>query len=201
MSRPINEQTWHRMTEEIMTGMREWRSQHPKATLREMEDELDARWVRVRARMLEAMALDWTAPVCTAHKKAAILCRVNPSHPMMMRPSFGQPALLRRVVFAGCAVVLTLLLFSQSILCAAHCFLYTYGVTGHASDNHAFLCHLAPTPDQVPPKVPAFWPSVLPTLIILALTSIAWLLPSDVPAPLAQHLWSPPLPPPRSLVA
>ena len=57
MSRPINEQTWHRLTEEMMTGMREWRSQHPKATLREMENELDARWVRVRARMLEDMAL------------------------------------------------------------------------------------------------------------------------------------------------
>jgi hypothetical protein len=53
------------LTEEIMTGMREWRLQHPKATLREMEQELDARWVRVRARMLEDMALasaaaDWT---------------------------------------------------------------------------------------------------------------------------------------------
>ena len=66
MSRPINEQAWHRMTEEIMSGMREWRAQHPKATLREMEDELDRRWARVRARMLEDMALasaatDWTA--------------------------------------------------------------------------------------------------------------------------------------------
>ena len=53
MSRHINKQTWHRLTEEMMTGMREWRSQHPKATLREMEDERDARWVRVRARMAE----------------------------------------------------------------------------------------------------------------------------------------------------
>jgi len=66
MSHPINEQAWHRMTAEIMTGMREWRVAHPKATLREMETELDHRWVRVRARMLEDMALtsvaaDWTA--------------------------------------------------------------------------------------------------------------------------------------------
>ena len=64
MSGKINEQTWHRLTEEIMSGMREWRAQHPKATLREMERELDARWARVRARMLEDMALasvaaDW----------------------------------------------------------------------------------------------------------------------------------------------
>lgn len=66
MSHPIDEQAWHRMTAEIMTGMREWRVAHPKATLREMEQELDHRWVRVRARMLEDMALasvaaDWTA--------------------------------------------------------------------------------------------------------------------------------------------
>jgi hypothetical protein len=46
------------MTEEIMSGMRTWRAQHPIATLREMEDELDARWTRVRARMLE----DYSGP-------------------------------------------------------------------------------------------------------------------------------------------
>ena len=66
MSHPIDEQAWHRMTAEIMSGMREWRIAHPKATLREMEHELDHRWVRVRARMLEDMALasvaaDWSA--------------------------------------------------------------------------------------------------------------------------------------------
>lgn len=65
MSGRISEQSWHHLTEEIMSGMREWRAQHPKATLREMETELDARWARVRARMLEDMALasaaaDWT---------------------------------------------------------------------------------------------------------------------------------------------
>ncbi len=61
MSRPINDQSWQRMTEEIMTGMRAWRLHHPKATLREMETELDARWARVRSRMLEDMALASTA--------------------------------------------------------------------------------------------------------------------------------------------
>jgi|SRR5882724_4412245 len=65
MSHPIDEQVWHRMTAEIMSGMREWREAHPKATLRQIEQELDRRWVRVRARMLEDMALasaatDWT---------------------------------------------------------------------------------------------------------------------------------------------
>ena len=64
MSRAINEQSWHHLSEEIMTGMREWRNAHPKASLREMETELDARLARLRARMLEDMALasaaaDW----------------------------------------------------------------------------------------------------------------------------------------------
>lgn len=56
MSGRINEQLWHQLTQEVMTGMRAWRLQHPKATLREMETELDARLTRMRARMLEDMA-------------------------------------------------------------------------------------------------------------------------------------------------
>ena len=57
MSHPLDEQTWHQMTEEITAGMREWRLQHPQATLRAIEHELDTRWARVRARMLEDLAL------------------------------------------------------------------------------------------------------------------------------------------------
>lgn len=61
MGRQINEQLWHQLTQEVMTGMREWRLQHPKATLREIEIELDARLNRMRARMLEDLALHSTA--------------------------------------------------------------------------------------------------------------------------------------------
>jgi predicted RNA-binding Zn-ribbon protein involved in translation (DUF1610 family) len=56
-----NNYLWHQLTEEILTGMHEWRQQHPKATLREMENELDARWAKVRARMLQDMALQSVA--------------------------------------------------------------------------------------------------------------------------------------------
>jgi ribosomal protein S27AE len=65
--------------------MREWRIQHPKATLREMEDELDARWVRVRARMLEDMALATTAADWSETPQA--------QHPTC--PDCGQPWHLR----------------------------------------------------------------------------------------------------------
>jgi hypothetical protein len=61
MDRQINEQLWHQLTQEVMTGMREWRLQHPKATLREIETELDARLNHMRARMLEDLALHSTA--------------------------------------------------------------------------------------------------------------------------------------------
>jgi len=40
---------------ELMSGMTEWRQQHPKATLREMEAELDERVAQLRAKMLEDM--------------------------------------------------------------------------------------------------------------------------------------------------
>ena len=47
-----HDQNWEALSHEILTGMREWRLQHPKATLREIELALDERWYRLRARML-----------------------------------------------------------------------------------------------------------------------------------------------------
>ena len=66
MPQPPVDQPWHALSAEILTGMHEWRLAHPKATLREMETEVDARLARLRARMLEDMALqsvatDWEA--------------------------------------------------------------------------------------------------------------------------------------------
>jgi YgiT-type zinc finger domain-containing protein len=58
------EEGWRLLSEEVISGIKEWRVQHPRATLREMEMELDQRLSRVRARMLEDLALasrarDW----------------------------------------------------------------------------------------------------------------------------------------------
>ena len=65
---------WHALSEEVVTGMKDWRVQHPKATFREIEAALDERLARLRARMLEdtllvSRAADWDAtdperPVC-----------------------------------------------------------------------------------------------------------------------------------------
>ncbi|HEV8636292.1 MAG TPA: hypothetical protein VG370_18880 [Chloroflexota bacterium] len=47
----------HAETEAVLTGMKEWRLQHPTATLAEMEAAVDERLAPVRARMLERLAL------------------------------------------------------------------------------------------------------------------------------------------------
>ena len=33
--------SWHELSEEVLTGMQEWRLQHPKANFAEIETELD----------------------------------------------------------------------------------------------------------------------------------------------------------------
>ncbi len=55
---------WRDLSEEILTGMKEWRLQHPKATLSEIEAAIDDRLGRLRAKMLQDAALasaatDW----------------------------------------------------------------------------------------------------------------------------------------------
>jgi hypothetical protein len=52
---------WSGLMLEVVSGMAEWRQRHAKATLREIESEMDARWARARARMVEDLALDSTA--------------------------------------------------------------------------------------------------------------------------------------------
>jgi ribosomal protein S27AE len=58
------EQRWRELSEEVLSGMAEWRVQHPRATFQEIETALDERLDRLRARMLEDAALasattDW----------------------------------------------------------------------------------------------------------------------------------------------
>lgn len=48
---------WHEETEAVLSGMKEWRLQHPKATLAEIEAAVDERLAPMRARMVERMTL------------------------------------------------------------------------------------------------------------------------------------------------
>ena len=47
---------WGEAVQEIVSGMSDWREQHPQATLAEIERALDERWARLRARMVEDLA-------------------------------------------------------------------------------------------------------------------------------------------------
>lgn len=51
------EQTWEEIAAEVFIGFREWRVQHPRATLKEIETALDERWARIRARVLADAAM------------------------------------------------------------------------------------------------------------------------------------------------
>ena len=75
MNGELETESWEVLSADILSGMREWRLQHPKATLREIEQELDQHFYRLRARMVQDLALqsgaaDWKdtsateRPVC-----------------------------------------------------------------------------------------------------------------------------------------
>ena len=51
------ERLWHQEAEAVMSGMKEWRLQHPKATFREIEAAVDEKLSGMRARLLEDLAL------------------------------------------------------------------------------------------------------------------------------------------------
>jgi RNA polymerase-binding transcription factor DksA len=48
---------WQELAEEVLTGMKEWRLQHPRAKLSEIEQALDERLAKVRVRLLQDVAL------------------------------------------------------------------------------------------------------------------------------------------------
>jgi hypothetical protein len=58
------EQRWRELSEEVLSGMKEWRLAHPKATFREIEEAVHERMSRLEAQMLQETALasgttDW----------------------------------------------------------------------------------------------------------------------------------------------
>ncbi len=48
---------WARLTDELWAGVQAWRAQHPRATLYEIEAEIEARMGMARSRLLEAAAV------------------------------------------------------------------------------------------------------------------------------------------------
>ncbi len=50
-------QQWETNREEIVSGLADWRVQHPKATLAQIEQEVDERLAGWRAQMIEDLAM------------------------------------------------------------------------------------------------------------------------------------------------
>ena len=66
---------WHGLADEVMSGLKDWRVQHPKATLREIEQALDARLGQLRARLMADIALaSAAADVTTAQAEERPRC-------------------------------------------------------------------------------------------------------------------------------
>jgi len=95
---------WQDEVDAVVTGMKEWRLQHPRASLREIEAALDERLAKMRARMLRDLALASAA----AHVSAAPEAQRPPcptcGGPLEARgeeertltTTYNQPILLRR---------------------------------------------------------------------------------------------------------
>ncbi len=67
---PEIETRWQQLVDEVMTGMKEWRLQHPRATFQEIEAALDEKLAKVRARMLQDIALASTAARVSQEEQA-----------------------------------------------------------------------------------------------------------------------------------
>jgi hypothetical protein len=69
------EARWHEAAEEVISGMQEWRLQHPKATVREIEKALDERLGKMRARLLQDAAMESAeADLATAERGQRVRC-------------------------------------------------------------------------------------------------------------------------------
>ena len=57
MQTPEEAAVWDRQAAQVRTELQAWRAAHPRATLREIEVEVDRRLAAARARLVEAAAL------------------------------------------------------------------------------------------------------------------------------------------------
>lgn len=95
---------WRELSEEVISGMKGWRLQHPRASLSEIEAALDERLARLRARMLEDAALasataDWDSASGTAAPECPTCGRplqARGSHSRQVQTHGGQRLTLQR---------------------------------------------------------------------------------------------------------
>jgi hypothetical protein len=101
------ENRWRELSEEVLSGMKEWRLAHPKATFREIEEAVHERVSRLEAQMLQETALasehtDWgqtpseerpRCPHCgtalQARGKRKRVLQSQGGHPITLKRSYG----------------------------------------------------------------------------------------------------------------
>ena len=66
-----HEARWQKLSEEVLTGLRDWRAAHPRAPFAEIEAVVDERLNGMRARMLEDLALASAAAEAAAEPPGA----------------------------------------------------------------------------------------------------------------------------------
>ena len=113
----VLDQRWQQEGAAILSGFKEWRQQHPRATLSEIEAALDERLARLRARLLEDAALASAAadlralppeerPRCPQCRQGMALRGPEVRH---LTTTYEQPLTLRRhyAVCAACGDALS----------------------------------------------------------------------------------------------
>jgi hypothetical protein len=100
------EQTVHQWTTsslDLITGMQDWRTHHPTATLTEIEQAQDARLAILRAQMFQDLALDsaaatWPTTPTTAAQCPACHVALRPQgrHRRRLRTHGGKRLVLHR---------------------------------------------------------------------------------------------------------
>lgn len=95
---------WSQLSAELLSGMSEWRLQHPRAPLQEIEAELDERLGKLRARLLADAAMasaaaDWRGAVAGEEAKCPKCGRVLQAlgeHPRRLQTDAGREVVLKR---------------------------------------------------------------------------------------------------------
>lgn len=64
-----NEEHWRELSEELLTDIKEWRRNHPKATFREIEEEIHARMSRLEAQLIQDTAQESTSRAWSGKSK------------------------------------------------------------------------------------------------------------------------------------
>ncbi len=104
MGRDDFHQDWAQLSDEILSGVYEWRLQHPKATLTEIEAAIDERLARLRTKMLQDAALatpaaDWrNAPLAERPVCAQCHTPLQPrgAQPRTLQTHGGRDVVLKR---------------------------------------------------------------------------------------------------------